>query len=43
MPNKNNQAKNKDAMKAPTSNKGNSQSMKTLKTTASDKNPDSSS
>lgn len=43
MPNDNNKAKNQKQMKNPSSNKGNSQSMKTLKTVASDENPDSSS
>jgi hypothetical protein len=35
-----NKAKNQQANKAPSNNKGNSQSMKTLQTTASDANPD---
>lgn len=37
---KNNNAKSKKENKSPSSNKGNSQSMKTLQTTASHKNPD---
>jgi hypothetical protein len=36
----NNKAKNQQQNKTPSNNKGNSQSMKTLQTTASDKNPD---
>lgn len=40
MPNNNNKAKNKTQNKSASNNKGNSQSMKTLQTTATDKNPD---
>lgn len=40
MPKDNNKAKNQKQNKAASSNKGNSQSMNTLQTTASHKNPD---
>jgi hypothetical protein len=40
MPNNKNKAKNQKQNKPPSSNKGNSQGMDTLQTTATDKNPD---
>ncbi|MFA9398226.1 MAG: hypothetical protein ACERKV_08170 [Clostridiaceae bacterium] len=40
MPNKKNKAKNKKQNKPASNNKGNSQGMDTLRTTATDKNPD---